>query len=131
LNQLEMGEYGSTPLGKMSTGQQRRCLLARALVHQPKTLILDEPTAGLDMTGAASYLSAIRDLAAGHHNIVVVTHHIHEIPPEVSRVVLLRNGTVAADGDKESLLTSKVLSELYGVNLRVVQSSGFFLAHPE
>ena len=130
MGRLGIGDYRLTPLGKLSTGQQRRCLLARALVHQPKTLILDEPTAGLDMTGSANFLSTIRDLSSSDHNIVIVTHHVHEIPPEVTRVVLLKDGSVAADGDKQDLLTSSVLSELYDVRLRVIQSGGFFLAHP-
>ena len=130
LDQLGMAGFRDTPLAEMSTGQQRRCLLARALVHQPKTLVLDEPTAGLDLTGSVTYLNTIRRLTQERHNLVIVTHHVNEIPPEVSRVVLLKEGKIFADGDKRELLTSEKLSALYEVKVRVIESAGFFLAHP-
>ena len=76
----------------MSTGQQRRCLLARALVHEPDILILDEPTAGLDLAASFDYLDRIRHLATRGHNILLVTHHLNEIPPEVECVIVLQNG---------------------------------------
>ena len=119
-----------TPLKAMSTGQQRRCLLGRALVHEPQTLILDEPTAGLDFAASFDYLSRVRDLAAAGRNIVLVTHHLNEIPPEVQRVVVLKDGAVAADGDKESVLTSELLSAVYDTPVRVAQLEGYFLAYP-
>ena len=71
----------------MSTGEQRRRLLGRALVHDPGTLILDEPTSGLDLKACFQYLEIVRSLMKAGKTIVLVTHHIHEIPPEVSRAV--------------------------------------------
>ncbi len=130
LQRLGMQGYENTPLGEMSTGQQRRCLLARALVHKPATLVLDEPTAGLDLTGSVTYLNTIRKLTSERHNLVIVTHHVNEIPPEVGRVILLRNGQVFRDGQKQDVLRSDVLSQLYNVPLRVLESGGFFLVHP-
>jgi iron complex transport system ATP-binding protein len=114
----------------MSTGQQRRCLLARALVHEPDTLILDEPTAGLDFAASFDYLARIRELSRTGHNILIVTHHLNEIPPDVERVILLAAGRIAADGDKASVLTSARLSRTYGTNVRVAEIDGHFLAYP-
>ena len=119
-----------TPLRHMSTGQQRRCLLGRALVHEPQTLILDEPTSGLDFAASFEYLGRIRELSDSGHNIVLVTHHLNEIPPEVDRVIVLKEGTVVADGDKASVLTSELLSAVYETEIRVAQLDGYFLAYP-
>ena len=130
LHDLGVGDLASTPLGSMSTGQQRRCLLARALVHKPDTLVLDEPTSGLDFAASFDYLERIRGLAAAGHNIIIVTHHLNEIPPEVDRVILLRDGQVAADGPKDAVLTDERLSEVYGVPVRVAEIDGYYLAYP-
>ena len=118
------------PLRSMSTGQQRRCLLGRALVHRPDTLILDEPTAGLDFAASFDYLARIRELAASGHNIVIVTHHLNEIPPEVERVIVLKEGKIAADGDKASVLRADLLSAVYDTPIRVAALDGHFLAYP-
>lgn len=130
LRELGIESLRNTPLKSMSTGQQRRCLLARALVHTPRTLILDEPTTGLDFAASFDYLARIRKLAAQGRNIVIVTHHLDEIPPEVERVVLLREGTVAADGLKADVLREDILSEVYGVAIRVTLVDGYYLAYP-
>ena len=119
-----------TPLSRMSTGQQRRCLLARALVHDPHTLILDEPTAGLDINASFDYLDRIRTLVADGRNIVLVTHLLNEIPPDIDRVILLRQGTIVADGHKDDVLTSEHLSQAYEINVRVTRVGGYFLAYP-
>ena len=74
LEDLGIGALTETPLEHMSTGQQRRCILARALVHDPRTLILDEPTAGLDFSASFDYLDRVRRLANDGRNIIVVTH---------------------------------------------------------
>ena len=130
LGSLGISELERTPLMSMSTGQQRRVILARALVHNPRTLILDEPTAGLDFAASFDYLDRIRRLSAGGRNIVIVTHHLNEIPPEVARVVLLREGRIFADGPKDEVLTEENLSEVYGTPVRVTQIDGYYLAYP-
>jgi iron complex transport system ATP-binding protein len=127
---LGMSEFVDTELKFMSTGQQRRCLLARALVHQPATLILDEPTAGLDISASFDYLRQISRLANEGQNIVIVTHHLNEIPPEVDRVVLLKQGVVVADGSKAETLTDDLLSDLYETPVRVGHLDGHYLAYP-
>lgn len=130
LSELGISDLEDRPLKSMSTGQQRRCLLGRALVHGPDTLILDEPTAGLDFAASFDYLDRVRTLANSGRNIVIVTHHLNEIPPEVERVILLNAGTVSADGPKASVLTSERLSDVYGTPIRVTEVDGYYLAYP-
>ena len=127
---LGMAEFVDTELKFMSTGQQRRCLLARALVHQPATLIMDEPTAGLDISASFDYLRQISRLANEGQNIVIVTHHLNEIPPEVDRIVLLKQGVVVADGSKAETLTDDLLSDIYETPVRVGHINGHYLAYP-
>lgn len=130
LGKLGVAALSGTPLKSMSTGQQRRCLLGRALVHEPQTLILDEPTEGLDFAASFDYLGRIRDLAESGHNIVLVTHHLNEIPPEVERVIVLKEGEVVGDGDKADVLQADFLSSVYDTRIRVAELDGYFLAYP-
>ncbi len=112
----------------MSTGEQRRILLARALVHEPHMLIFDEPTTGLDVSATQQYLDIVRRFIREGGTVLLATHHIHEIPPEVEHVVFLNNGMILESGLKAHLLTSSKLSNLFGVSLRVVQSMRWFQA---
>jgi len=130
LAQLGVEELRDRPFGEMSTGQQRRLLLGRALIHRPQALLLDEPTTGLDLKACFQYLQAIRDLMQAGTTVILVTQHIHEIPPEILRVILLGRGHLAADGAKEDVLTSRNLSELYDIPVEVIQSDGFYQAVP-
>ena len=130
LARLGVGELQSTPLRKMSTGQQRRCLLARALVHDPDTLILDEPTAGLDLAASFDYLQRIRRLAADGRNIVLVTHMLNELPPEIERIVMLRNGRVVVDGPKNEVMTKANLARTFDTDLRLESVDGYYFAYP-
>ena len=114
----------------LSTGQQRRCLLGRALVHDPDTLIFDEPTSGLDMSASFGYLRLIRELANKGRSLVLVTHHLNEIQPEINRVILWKEGKIVADGLKNTVLTSRLISDVYDTRIRIVQEDGYFLAYP-
>jgi iron complex transport system ATP-binding protein len=130
-----MGELGieslaDTPLRKMSTGQQRRCLLRRALVHNPDTLILDEPTAGLDLSASFDYLARIRSQIGSGKSIVLVTHLLNEIPPDIQRLILLREGRIVADGPKEEVLTEENLKKTYDTDVRIARVDGYYLAYP-
>ena len=116
---------------RMSTGEQRRFLLARALVSEPSTLVLDEPTSGLDLNATFLYLRIIRKLMHSGKQIVLVTHHIHEIPPEVTFLVLLNKGRIEEIGEKQNLLTDTKLSNLYGTAMKVVSENGYFQAIPD
>lgn len=130
LHELGMGAHEKTPLKSMSTGQQRRCLLGRALVHGPDTLIFDEPTAGLDLAASFDYLDRVRALARDGRNIVIVTHHLNEIPPEVDRVILLDEGRIVADGPKADVVTENLLSRVYRTAIRIAEVDGYYLAYP-
>ena len=130
MHDLGVESFADTQLGNMSTGQQRRCLLGRALVHDPDTLILDEPTAGLDLSASFDYLARIRDLVSNGKNIVLVTHLLNEIPPDIERIVLLREGSIVADGPKEEVLTEENLLMTYGTPIKLARVDGYYLAYP-
>ncbi len=114
----------------MSTGEQRRFLLGRALVNDPETLVMDEPTSGLDVRACFRYLDIIRGLMADGKTVVLVTHHIHEIPPEISRVVLLSRGRVTADGEKSNILSARRLSQLFDTPIHLMYQNGYYQAVP-
>lgn len=114
----------------LSSGEHRRILIARALVHQPDVLVLDEPSTALDFAAAFQLTATLRTLAQAGRDLVLVTHHPGEIPPEIHRIVLLRDGKVFADGDKRDVITSANMSELYQVNLRVKWSRGWCDVRP-
>jgi len=105
-------------------------VLARALVHDPDTLIFDEPTAGLDLAASFDYLARIRNLSTAGKNIVLVTHLLNEIPPDIGRVILLRAGEVIADGPKDAILTEENLRITYGVEAKITRVDGYYLASP-
>ena len=115
---------------RMSTGEQRRCLLGRALVHDPDLLVFDEPTSGLDLRACFQYLEVVRNLMRQGKTIILVTHHIHEIPPEISRVILLKSGRVIDDGKKTAMLTSERLTDLFDTPVELVCANGWYQAIP-
>lgn len=130
MHDLGISDLSEKPYFRMSTGEQRRFLLARALVSDPATLVLDEPTNGLDINATFHYLRIIRKLVVQGKQIVLVTHHIHEIPPEVDFVVLLKDGKIAATGEKCNLFVEERLSNLYDTAVKVVSENGFFHVVP-
>ena len=127
---LRLSELETRMFHHLSSGQQRRFLLARAMIHQPQTLILDEPTNSLDIQATFQLIDHLRELASQGTSIILATHHIQEIIPEIERLVLIKNGEVIADDSKEKLLTDKVLSELYETPVAVVEKNGFYQAFP-
>lgn len=131
MTDLNIEELADRRFGQLSTGQQRRLLLARALVHQPKTLIFDEPTAGLDIQASFQYLDILRSLIASGNATILVTHHLHEIPPEIDRVVLMQSGRVIADGNKQNILTDSRVSELFKTPVTLSQSNGYYQVYPK
>lgn len=116
--------------GEMSTGEQRRFLLGRALVNNPDTLVLDEPTSGLDINACFQYLDTIRGLMQKGKTVILVTHHIHEIPPEIEQIVLIKSGKILAHDQKERLLTDERLSQLFDTPVKLLQHNGFYQALP-
>jgi len=120
---------GALPLlqrgyAELSAGETRRVLIARALVNRPQALLLDEPSSGLDLVARQHLIATMRTLAAQGITLVLVTHHIEEVIPEIERVVLLRGGRIAADGTREELLRDGPLSEVFGGPIQVVEHEG-------
>lgn len=125
---MEILHLSDRSLAEMSTGEARRVLIARALVHDPRALLLDEPTTGLDLLAARRFLDTLRRIMLDGKTVILVTHHVSEIVPEIARVVLLREGRVFRDGPKEDVLTPDSLSALYDTPVRVRAESGFYTA---
>ena len=130
MEELGVGFLTDRKFSEMSTGEQRRCLLGRALVHDPIALVLDEPTSGLDLTATFHYLDLVREHMRKGKTLLLVTHHIHEIPPEVERIVFLKQGKILQDGEKRSLLTEANLSALFDCPVSLAQANGWYQALP-
>ena len=113
-------------LDTMSTGEARRVLIARALVHAPKVLVLDEPTRGLDLVARHAFMERVREIAGQGTTIVLVTHYVEEIIPEIDRVVLLERGHIAFDGTKREALTGDRLSQVFAAPLSVHEANGYY-----
>lgn len=129
LEQLGVLHLAKRPVAEMSSGEAKRTLIARALVHDPRTLLFDEPGNALDIAGQVGLRETMRELAQSGLGIVLVTHHVSEIIPEIERVVLLRRGRVMADGPKNTVLTSDKLSELFAVPVKLFRDDGYFHLH--
>ena len=127
---LSISHLKDREFSTMSTGEQRKFLLARSLVNDPAVLVFDEPTSGLDMSTCFQYLEIIRELISMGKKVILVTHHIHEIPPEVRRVILLKEGRVIEDGDKDQILTNTNLTNLFDWPIRVLKENGYYQAIP-
>lgn len=131
LTAMEIDHLADRPVTEMSTGELRRVLIARALAPDPEALLLDEPTTGLDLVTRQRFLETLRKIAATK-TLVLVTHHIEEIIPEVRRVVLLREGRVWAEGAKAETLTADKLSAAFGARLHVeMTENGYYTAGAE
>src|ERR1700674_2081685 len=126
LGRLGIAHLAERAVVEMSSGEAKRTLIARALVHDPQTLLFDEPSNALDIAAQLQLRDTMRQLAQSGLGILLVTHHVSEIIPEIERVVLLRDERVLADGPKAEVLTEKHLSELFGVSVRLGQVDGFF-----
>lgn len=119
LTECDAEHLAARPIAELSTGETRRVLIARAIAHRPQALLLDEPTTGLDVAARAHFLATLRRLARAGTTLVLVTHHVEEIVPEIGRAILLREGRVFADGAPADVLTDQRLSALYGIPLCV------------
>jgi iron complex transport system ATP-binding protein len=125
LERIDAGHLAAATLDTMSTGEARRVLIARALVHQPQVLVLDEPTRGLDLVARHHFMERVRGIAQAGTTILLVTHHVDEIVPEIARVILLRRGRIARDGLKADVLTAKHLGHAFDAPLTVVETDGY------
>ena len=123
---LEIPHLAGRATNEMSSGEARRILIARALVHDPQALVLDEPTTSLDLHALHELREILRKLGRAGIAILMVTHHLPDIIPEISRVVLMRAGRVFLDAPKETALTGANLSALFGVRLEVLERGGYY-----
>jgi iron complex transport system ATP-binding protein len=123
---FEISHLQDRLMTEVSSGEARRAVFARALAHDPKALVLDEPTNSLDIRAQLEVRDAVRKLAANGVSVIVVTHYLPDIIPEIKRIVSLKNGQLYFDGAKEKLLTSARMQELFEVPVQVEQSGGYY-----
>jgi len=126
LARLGIAHLTERPVAQMSSGEAKRTLIARALVHEPQTLLFDEPSNALDIGAQIQLRDTLRALARDGLGILLVTHHVSEIIPEIARVVLLREGRIVADGPTQDMLTSARLSALFGADIQIARRDGFY-----
>ena len=119
LDRIEAQHLASQLVGTMSAGEKRRILIARALVHRPRQLLLDEPSNALDLAAQRDLRQTLRRLAREGTGLVLVTHHLGDILPEIERIILMRGGRIVGDGPREELLTEARLSELFNAPVRI------------
>ncbi|MCS6290825.1 MAG: ATP-binding cassette domain-containing protein [Nitrospira sp.] len=130
MRELGIESFATRVFGHLSTGEQRRFLLGRALVYDPPVLVLDEPTSGLDLKSCFQYLDLVRAQIHKGKTVVLVTHHLHEIPPEIDRVIFLKGGKVVADSRKSALLCNDHISTLFDRPIMLAQANGWYQALP-
>jgi iron complex transport system ATP-binding protein len=119
LARIEASHLAAQLVGEMSAGEKRRILIARALVHRPRQLLLDEPSNALDLAAQRELRDTLRRLAAEGTGLVLVTHHLGDILPEIDRVILMRGGRIVGDGPRTELLTAPRLSDLFNTPVRI------------
>jgi iron complex transport system ATP-binding protein len=129
--QLRVDHLGERRYGTLSEGERQRSQIARALMTDPEILVLDEPTAGLDLAGRELLLAILSDLALDEYapTSVMVTHHVEEIPPGVTHALFLKKGAVVAKGPSDEVMTDEVLSRTFDMGLRVGRIDGRWYAH--
>jgi len=130
LGQLGVGALAGRRYGTLSEGERKRVQIARALMTDPELLLLDEPAAGLDLGGREDLVRRLAELAADPDapTLVLVTHHVEEIPPGFSHALLMRDGSVVAQGRLRETITGDNLSRAFGAPLRVSYDGGRFTA---
>ena len=128
---LDAAHLAERRMDELSSGEARRILIARALVNEPMALLLDEPTTSLDIRSANHLVHTLRSITDSGVGIILVTHHIEEIFPEIGRVVLLQGGRIMKDGPTESVMTSENLTHLFQIPVIVDRTSQGYRARVE
>lgn len=126
LAELGVSHLADRAVEEMSSGEAKRVLIARALVHKPRALLFDEPCNSLDILAQHGLRETMRSLARSGIGIILVTHELPDIVPEIERVVLLSHGQIMADGRKEKVLQAESLGKLFGVTVELAQRDGYF-----
>jgi iron complex transport system ATP-binding protein len=126
LRRLNVIHLAERPVAEMSSGEARRVLIARALVHKPRALLFDEPSNSLDLFARRALRETMSQLAQSGIGIVLVTHDLSDLIPEIERVVLISEGRIVANGPKEEILQSVRLSEVFGLEVEVARRDGYY-----
>jgi iron complex transport system ATP-binding protein len=126
LNDLGVSHLAERSVDEMSSGEAKRVLIARALVHKPRALLFDEPCNSLDISAQRSLRETMRSLARSGIGIILVTHELPDVVPEIERVVLMANGRIVADGRKEEVLQAESLSKLFGLRVALGRRDGYY-----
>ena len=126
---LEISHLKDKNMNEMSSGEARRFLIGRALVHDPKALILDEPMNNLDPHALYKFTDILSKLARSGTSVILVTQNINDIIPEITRVIFLKQGRIACDGSKEEILTSARMSELFNTQMKIETRDGFYYVY--
>lgn len=126
LSTLEIQHLADRPVFELSSGEARRLLIARALVHEPQALLFDEPSNSLDIFAQSELRRIMRKLAQSGIAILLVTHHLADVIPEIERVILMRDGQVVADGPKAEIMMAPRLSALFGTAVQIEQRDGYY-----
>lgn len=123
---LEIEHLAERPTNELSSGEAHRVVIGRALVNDPRALVLDEPSTSLDIRATRELRELMRTLAAAGKTLILVTHHLPDLIPEMGRVILMREGQVFRDGPTADVLTSANLSELFALPVEVVERGGYY-----
>ena len=125
---LKISHLADRLMSELSSGEARRVLIGRALVHDPQALILDEPANSLDLKALQGFRESIRKIAGSGKSVILVTHNLEDIIPEIDRVILIKDGKIFMDGKKQEILTSSNLSELFSLPIEVIEKKGYYQA---
>jgi iron complex transport system ATP-binding protein len=130
LERVQATRLAHQSVATMSSGEKRRILIARALVHRPRQILLDEPSNALDLAAQRTLRETMRtlmqpDTEGNSTGVILVTHHLADIPPEIDRVILMKDGRILADGPRTELLTEPILSNLFGTEVRLGHHQGW------
>lgn len=128
LERLDAAHLAERDFEELSSGETRRLLIGRALVNAPKALLLDEPSTSLDLAAQHELRATMRQLAQTGTGILLITHHLSDIIPEIERVVMFRDGRIAGDGPRSAMLTEERIAALFGVPVTVVERDGYLHA---
>jgi iron complex transport system ATP-binding protein len=126
LDELGVSHLGDRPVEAMSSGEAKRVLIARALVHRPRALLFDEPSNSLDILAQHSLRETMRSLAKSGIGIILITHELPDIVPEIERVVLMSNGRIVADGNKDEVLQAEQIGNLFGLKVELGRRDGYY-----
>jgi len=126
LAQLQIAHLAGRPVAEMSSGEARRVLIARALVHKPRALLFDEPSNSLDVFARQSLRQTMSSLAKTGIGIILVTHDLSDVIPEIERVLLMSNGRIVAEGPKDQMLQPERLESLFGIRVEMARHDGYY-----